>query len=81
MPELFTEIEGVFLYALNHREMVDIIQSDSTEPNSRSLKKKKYPLFRFEWIEILQEPGLHFGNSKRLRSQIENVDLLSGATE
>lgn len=40
MPELFTEIEGVFLYALNHREMVDIIQSDSTEPNSRSLKKK-----------------------------------------
>lgn len=79
MPELFTEIEGVFLSPLNHREMVDIIQSDSTGPNSRSLKK--YLLFRFEWIEILQEPGLHFGNSKRLRSQIENVDLLSGTTE
>lgn len=42
MPELSTEIDGVFSYALKRREKVDIIQSDSTGPNRRKKNPKTY---------------------------------------
>ncbi len=47
-PETSAEIEGAFWHG--GRKMVDIIPSDSTGPNSRSLKG--HLLFRFDWIEV-----------------------------
>lgn len=46
------KIEGVFQYASDHRETLDIISSDSAGPNTASLKE--YLLFRSDWIEVLK---------------------------